>query len=269
VNLRFPRRGKDRRLVDLADRNASLLLQKERISEDPLLDLQRILELPGPPYIIEGYDISNTGGQESVGARVVFRHGLPDKRTYRKYRIRSVEGPNDTASLQEVLQRRFSRMAKADEDFPDLVLVDGGKGQLSAARTALESLGLSDLSLVSLAKREEILFSRLYPTGLRLERSSPALRLLQGIRDEAHRFAITYHRRRRTRKSFASLLDGIPGIGPQKKKMLLTHYPGIDDIRGASQDELAALIGRRAAAGLISSLHDPKHKNSSSGNSRE
>ncbi len=258
VDLKFPRRGKDRRLVELADRNASLLLRKEQVSEDPLLDLQRILELPGLPHIIEGYDISNTGGQESVGSRIVFRHGLPDKQAYRKYRIRSVHGSNDTASLQEVLMRRFSRIARADEEFPDLVLVDGGKGQLSAARTALESLGLADLSLVSLAKREETLFSLRYPEGLRLERNSPALRLLQGIRDEAHRFAVAFHRRRRTKKSFASLLDGIPGIGPQRKKKLLAHYPGIDSIRAASQDELAALIGRRAAAELISSLNEPK-----------
>ncbi len=260
VILRFPRRGKDRRLVELADRNASLLLKRERGSEDPLTGLQRMLGLPGLPRIIEGYDISNTGGQESVGSRVVFRYGLPDKPSYRKYRIRSVEGPHDTASLQEVLQRRFSNLARDDEDRPDLVLVDGGKGQLNAARTALESLGWGDLSLVSLAKREEILFSLRFPQGLRLERNSEALRLLQSIRDEAHRFAVTYHRRRRTRKSFASLLDGIPGIGPQRKKILLTHFPGLDAIRAASREEIAALIGRRAAAALHSTLRDQMKK---------
>jgi excinuclease ABC subunit C len=169
-----------------------------------------------------------------------------------------VEGPNDTASLQEVLQRRFSRMAKADEDFPDLVLVDGGKGQLSAARTALESLGLSDLSLVSLAKREEILFSRLYPTGLRLERSSPALRLLQGIRDEAHRFAISFHRKRRTKAALGSALDNIPGIGKKRKKLLFQQFKSIKDIRAASLEELSALpgISRRLAEEIRRSFSD-------------
>ncbi len=256
VKIKAPLRGKNRKLVELADRNAALLLEKRPASESPLLEIRSVLGLKAGPQVIEGYDISNTGGDESVGSRVVFRHGVPDKQSYRKYRIRSIQGPNDVASLQEVLHRRFSRISSNSEDFPDLVLVDGGKGQLNAARTVLESLGLGDTPLVSLAKREEIVFSDRFPDGLRLDRTSPALLLLQNIRDEAHRFAIAFHRRRRAKKSFASLLDGIPGIGPKRKQRLLTRYRSVNAIRSAPQDELASLVGERAAAALREALED-------------
>ena len=172
------------------------------------------------------------------------------------YRAKTSRPVNDVASLQEVLHRRFSRISKASEDFPDLVLVDGGKGQFNAARTVLESLGLGDTPLVSLAKREEIVYSERFPQGLNLDRTSPALRLLQNIRDEAHRFAIAFHRRRRTKKSFASLLDGIPGIGPKRKALLLSRYTSISAIRDAPQKELAPLIGTSAAAALQQALED-------------
>ncbi len=256
VQIKVPKRGKNRKLVELADRNAALLLEKRPASESPLQEIRSLLGLETIPRIIEGYDISNTGGEESVGSRVVFRHGLPDKQSYRKYRIRSVVGPNDVASLQEVLHRRFSRISKASEDFPNLVLVDGGKGQFNAARTVLESLGLGDTPLVSLAKREEIVYSERFSQGLSLDRTSPALRLFQNIRNEAHRFAITFHRRRRTKKSFDSLLDGIPGIGPKRKTLLLSRYTSISAIRDAPQEELAPLIGTGAAAALQQALED-------------
>ena len=256
VQIKAPQRGKNRKLVELADRNAALLLEKRPLPESPIQEIQSVLGLKAVPTKIEGYDISNTGGDESVGSRIVFRHGIPDKQSYRKYRIRSVQGPNDVASLQEVLHRRFSRIARNSEDFPDLVLVDGGKGQFNAARTVLESLGLSGTPLVSLAKREEIVFSDRFPEGLRLDRTSPALRLLQHIRDEAHRFAITFHRRRRTKKSFTSLLDGIPGIGPKRKQRLLARYRSVNAIRSAPQDELASLVGQPAAAALRKALKD-------------
>lgn len=256
VTLHIPVRGKNRKLAELADRNAALLLEKRSLSESPVEALREVLGLDSPPLLIEGYDISNTGGDESVGARVVFRHGRPDPPSYRKYRIRDVSGPNDTASLREVLRRRFSRIGRNDEDFPDLVLVDGGKGQLSAAGAALEALGMGDTALVSLAKREEIIFSSRFPQGLRLDRTSPALRLLQNVRDEAHRFAVTYHRQRRTRKSFASILDGIPGIGPERKKRLLTRYKGLEAIARADPDEIDALIGSKAATALRRTLRE-------------
>jgi excinuclease ABC subunit C len=256
VQLKVPVRGKNRKLVELADRNALRLLDKPRSLPSALSELQAALELESPPILIEGYDISNTGGDESVGSQVVFRNGLPDKQSYRKFRIRTVEGPNDVASLKEVLHRRFSRILRGSEAFPDLVLVDGGLGQLNAARSALTSLGLEGTPLVSLAKREELLFSDRHPRGLALERTSHALRLLQHIRDEAHRFAITYHRRRRRQKSFASPLDDIPGIGPQRKKKLLSRYQDLKAIRRATYEELAGLIGSRAADSLKTHLKD-------------
>jgi excinuclease ABC subunit C len=254
IQLKIPVRGKNRKLVELANRNAALLLNKPQIPDNPLRELEQVLGLESPPRLIEGYDISNTGGDESVASRVVFRHGLPDKNKYRKYRIRSVAGPNDVASLQEVLHRRLSRLTGSEEEIPDLVLVDGGKGQFNAARTVLESLGLGNIPLVSLAKRQEILFSDRFRYGLSLDRTSPALRLLQNIRDEAHRFAITFHRQRRTKKSFDSLLDGIAGIGPQRKKRLLERYTSIESIRSAPLEDLEAVLGQKAAAELQKAL---------------
>ncbi len=248
--LKVPVRGKNRKLVELANRNAALLLDKPQVPDNPLWELQQVLGLQSIPRVIEGYDISNTGGDESVASKVVFRYGLPDKNHYRKYRIRSVAGPNDVASLQEVLHRRLSRLIGTSGEIPDLVLVDGGKGQFNAARTVLESLGLGDLPLVSLAKRQEILFSDRFRYGLSLERTSPALHLLQNIRDEAHRFAITFHRQRRSKKSFDSLLDNISGIGPQRKKRLRERYANIASIRSAPQEDLAALLGKQAAYNL-------------------
>ncbi len=254
VLLTVPVRGKNRKLVKLADRNAALLLEKPHVADNPLQELQQVLGLDSLPRLIEGYDISNTGGDESVASKVVFRHGLPDKNLYRKYRIRSVAGPNDIASLQEVLHRRFSRLSGSEGDAPDLVLVDGGKGQLNAARTVMDSLNLRQIHLISLAKRQEIVFSDRFRHGLYLDRTSPALRLLQNIRNEAHRFAITFHRQRRTKKSFDSLLDGIAGLGPQRKKRLLERYASIEDIRSTALEDLASIIGMKAAEELLKTL---------------
>jgi len=204
VRFSVPQRGRDRKLVETAVRNAERLLGKPAAENPGLADLARILGLVNPPGRIEGFDISNTGGDESVGSVVVFENGEPGRSEYRKYRIKSVAGPNDVASLQEVIGRRYARMLREGRSLPDLILVDGGKGQLHAAVTALEKLGLGGRPVVSLAKREEILFTPEKKEGLRLERTSPALKLVQHIRDEAHRFAITFHRERRKKKSFAS-----------------------------------------------------------------
>ena len=204
VRFSVPQRGRDRKLVETAVRNAERLLGKPAAENPGLADLARILGFLNPPGRIEGFDISNTGGDESVGSVVVFENGEPGRSEYRKYRIKSVAGPNDVASLQEVIGRRYARMLREGRSLPDLILVDGGRGQLHAAETALEKLGLGGRPVVSLAKREEILFTPEKKEGLRLERTSPALKLVQHIRDEAHRFAITFHRERRKKKSFAS-----------------------------------------------------------------
>jgi excinuclease ABC subunit C len=260
VRVSVPQKGKDKKLVELANRNAEILLKKKRKEVPSLEELARLIGLETLPQRIEAFDISNTGGDESVGSLVVFENGQPKKDEYRKYKIKSVEGPNDVASLQEVIQRRYSRVLEEGKKLPDLVLVDGGKGQLYAAETTLSALGLSNLPLVSLAKREEIVFTRRKKEGLRLDRTSPALKLLQFIRNEAHRFAISFHRQRREKKSFASELSGIPGLGEKRRKALLSRYRSLEEIKQAPVEELAAIAGGKIARILKEEKNDYGHR---------
>jgi excinuclease ABC subunit C len=252
--LLVPRGGRDLKLVALAARNAEAHLHKTAPEPGPLEALRLAINLERPPRTIEGFDISNTGGEESVGSLVVFRDGRPDKDAYRKFRIKGVAGPNDVASLAEVITRRYRRVLEEPGPLPDLVMVDGGKPQLSAARKALSALGLEDLALVSIAKREEILFTAEAPQGIRLPRTSEALKLVQAVRDEAHRFAISYHRGRREKRSFASELDGIPGLGPKKKAALLARCGSLEAVRAAPPAELEKLVGATAAKRLLERL---------------
>jgi excinuclease ABC subunit C len=203
ARILVPQRGRDKRLVDMAVRNAERLLKKTELEHPALSDLVGILRLDRPPGRIEGFDISNTGGEESVGSVVVFEDGEPSRSEYRKYKIKSVAGPNDVASLREVIGRRYARQLRESRKLPDLILVDGGKGQLQAALTELERLGLPGTPVVSLAKREEVVYTPADRDGLRLDRTTAGLKLLQHIRDEAHRFAIAFHRQRRKKRSFA------------------------------------------------------------------
>ncbi len=253
--LHVPRGGRDLKLVALAARNAEAHLHKTAPGPGPLEALQQALGLERPPRTIEGFDVSNTGGEEPVSSLVVFRDGRPDKDAYRKYRVRTVEGPNDVASLEEVIIRRYRRVLEERGPLPDLVMVDGGRPQLSAARKALSGLGLEDLPLVSIAKREEILFTAGAPQGLRLPRTSAALKLVQAVRDEAHRFAISYHRGRREKRSFASELDGIPGLGPKKKAALLARYGSLEAVQAAPVPDLERIVGRTAAAKVRENLN--------------
>jgi len=204
IRVSVPQRGRDRKLVEMAVRNAERLLKKAKPGSPALDELAGILNLDGPPGRIEGLDISNTGGEEAVGSVVVFESGEPSRSEYRKYKVRSVSGPNDVASLREVVGRRYARALREGRRLPDLILVDGGKGQLHAAQSELVKLGLAGLPVVSLAKREEVVFTTSEKEGLHLDRTAAALKLLQHIRDEAHRFAVTFHRQRRKKKSFAS-----------------------------------------------------------------
>ncbi len=246
--LAVAQRGRDRKLVELAARNAEAFLRRQAAAPGPLEALREALGLATPPQAIEGFDISNTGGEESVGSLVVFRDGRPDKDAYRKFRIKGVTGPNDVASLEEVILRRYRRVLSAWGHLPDLVMVDGGRPQLSAARKALTALGLENLPVVSIAKRQEILFTSEAPQGIRLPRTSAALKLVQAIRDEAHRFAISYHRGRREKRSFASSLEGIPGLGPKKRAALLARYGSLEAIQAAAVPDLERVVGRTAAA---------------------
>ncbi len=255
IKILFPQKGKNRKLVELANKNAEILLRKRSKEISPLREAKEILGLKKIPKRIEGFDVSNIGGEESVASLVVFENGLPHKKDYRKYKIRTVEGPNDVASLQEVIQRRYTRVIQEKKALPDLILVDGGKGQLNAAKKSLERLRLGKLSLISLAKKEEIIFTPAHKQGLRLERTSPALKLFQNIRDEAHRFAISFHRLRREKKSFESPLDGIPGLGEKRKARLLAKYKSIEEIKKAPIEELARIIGRKATKELKARLN--------------
>jgi excinuclease ABC subunit C len=263
VEIITPVRGENKKLLELAQRNTEDLARKEP-EFSSLSELKKLLGLKSMPQRIEGFDISNTGGDESVGSMVVFEEGKPNKSEYRKYKIRTVDGPDDVASLDEVIRRRYGSLLTDGLEFmPDLVFVDGGKGQLNAALKALHRLGVEDIAVASIAKKEEIIFIPNQKNGLRLKRTSPALKLLQNIRDEAHRFAITYHRRRRIKKSFASHLDAITGIGPKRKKALLMNYKNLEEIKRAPLDELTKLVGEKTAQNLLSSLKNKTKRGSS------
>jgi len=256
VRVLVPRGGRSRKLVEMAGRNAEAFLRKEEAGARPLEELQAALALAAPPRVIEGFDISNTGGEESVGSLIVFRDGRPDKDAYRKFLIRTVEGSNDVASLGEVITRRYRKLLDEGAPLPDLVMVDGGKPQLGAAEKALAGLGLAHLPLVAIAKKEEILFTPAARAGIRLDRTSGALRLVQAVRDETHRFAIAFHRGRREKKSFESLLDGIPGLGPKKKAALLARYGSLEAIRSAPRADLDALVGAAVAGRVLERLSE-------------
>ncbi|MEY4221442.1 MAG: uvrABC system protein [Chloroflexota bacterium] len=266
VSLVVPQRGDKRKLVQMALENATETLGGLRAQwqadthkqEAALAELQAGLELAAPPTRIECFDISNTQGTAATGSMVVFHQGTPAKSHYRRFVIRSVAGPDDYASMREVLTRRLQRWQdlhaaqhapghKPDESFlrlPELLIVDGGKGQLGVAVEVLQAFGLSgQVALASLAKQNEELFVPGRAAPIMLPRRSPGLFLVQRIRDEAHRFALTLHRARRTRTGLASQLDAIPGIGPARRKALLKHFGSIDGIRSAELEDLAQVRG--------------------------
>jgi excinuclease ABC subunit C len=265
VDLRVPRRGSSRDLVKMAAENATETLRSLRKQwemdtnkqSEALTELQTALGLEEPPNRIECFDISNTQGVASVGSMVVFEQGVPARRHYRRFNIKTVEGPDDFASMQEVLTRRFRRWQgskedqtvgkKEDESFallPDLLIVDGGKGQLGRAVEVLEQYGLTaEVPVVGLAKQEEELFLPDRSDSILLPRHSQGLYLVQRIRDEAHRFAITAHRNARSKKGLASRLETIPGVGPARRKALLGKFGSIEGILAASVEEIAAIPG--------------------------
>ena len=264
VSIRVPRRGKGRELVQMVAENATETLAQLRAEwaaeqarqVTALDDLQEHLDLEQAPTRIECYDISNIQGTSATGSMVVFVKGVPRKSDYRRFRIKSVDGADDYAMMQEVLRRRFKRAAKKQaqgEDvqeawgiLPDLLIVDGGKGQLNAAREVMAALGVDHIPTIGLAKQREEVFVPGRAKPILLPRDSEGLYLLQRVRDEAHRFAITYHRSLRQRKGLTSQLDGIPGIGPKRRQALMRHFGSLDRIRQASVEELAAVSGMNA-----------------------
>ncbi len=257
VEVRRPQRGDKRRVLESAVRNAELSLSHEKALEEAKRDqvastldaLREELALPRLPMRIECYDISNTMGTNSVASMVVFKGGRPAKDQYRRFKIKTVEGADDFASMAEVIKRRLERLKENDPKFPppDLILLDGGKGQLSSVVPILADMNvgteLPDISLRSLAKRDEEIYEPGRPEPVVLRRNSAELHLLQRVRDEAHRFANTYHRKLRTTEMTRSVLDDLPGVGPTRKKKILDHFGTPDAFLKASLEELEAVPG--------------------------
>ena len=282
VRILVPQRGDKRALVELATRNAELSY-RTRFNEitaahfDALETLRAELSLPAIPRRIECFDISTIQGSETVASMVVCEDGRMKRSEYRKFRVRGsgirdrgskaldpgsripdprspIPDPrvqDDFAAMREVVQRRYRAVLEAGGPFPDLIVIDGGKGQLSAAYDALESIGLANLVAVGIAKKEELIFTRDRQEPLALAENDPALLLIQRIRDEAHRFAVTFHRKARSMRDLRSELDSIPGIGANRRRALLTTFGSLAGVRRATREELASVVGTKAAAAVI------------------
>jgi excinuclease ABC subunit C len=251
VRTHVPKRGEKVRLIELAEQNARHLLEERKLlgrgtadrAPDALYELQEALELSAVPRFMICFDISHTQGSETVASAVAFTNGAPDKSEYRRLKIKGDWGNDDFRSMNEAVARYFRRRLEEGKPLPDLVVIDGGKGQLGAARKALEDLDLAQQPVVSLAKREEEVFIPGRSDALRLSRRSAALRLLQRIRDEAHRFAITYNRKLRTKRTITSDVGSIPGVGASRQRLLLERFGSIRGLQKASEEEISRLPG--------------------------
>lgn len=254
VSIHVPQRGEKKQLIEMVEKNAVAALEERfaqvlsqgQLLQSALQELAHYLALEAPPRRIECYDISNIAGTEAVGSMVVMIDGSPQPQEYRRFKIRDIEGPNDYAMLQQVLRRRLQRAQRADAKFaalPDLIIVDGGKGQLSAARAVMEELGFGHIPAFGLAEEHDYLFRPGQGEPIILPRQSQSLYMVQRIRDEAHRFAIAYHRRLRSKRQVSSWLEGCPGIGPVRRKALLQTFGSLQKIKRAAVGELAAVPG--------------------------
>ena len=274
VRILVPQRGEKRGFVDLANRNAALAYQTrfnqaKTAQYEALETLQHVLGLPALPRRIECFDISTIQGSETVASMVVCEEGRMRRGEYRKFRIKGLASKSgewlpgtrdstipahvqdDFAAMHEVVLRRYRKLLEHGGPFPDIVLIDGGKGQLSSAYEALEELGLANLVAVGIAKKEELLYTRDRDDPIALGASDPALLLIQRIRDEAHRFAVTFHRRARTMRDLRSELDHVPGIGPRRRKTLLTTFGSLAGVRRATREELKAVVGAKTADAVL------------------
>lgn len=264
-----PQRGEKRKLVELAERNAHFymlekkkrqdLVNPERRNQRVLMALQQALGMKTLPRRIECFDNSNTQGEEPVAAMSCFIDGKPAKSEYRHFNIKTVVGADDFASMEEVIYRRYHRLLEEEKPLPDLVVIDGGKGQLNAAWKAIQALHIEDrLMMVGIAKRLEDIFKVGDEYPIYIDKKSEAQKLLQHVRDEVHRFGITHHRKRRSKASIASILDNAPGIGPVLKQRLLSHFKSVSQIRKATEAEIAQVIGPSKAAALFQYLNSSK-----------
>jgi excinuclease ABC subunit C len=274
VEVRVPERGEKRRLAELAAENARVALasdlavseQKRLRRVEALEELREALNLESLPLRIECFDISTIQGESVVGSMVVFQDAAAKKAHYRKFGVRSLAGQDDFAAMAEVVSRRFARLAAGaaaddyDESFaatPNLVVVDGGKGQLSAALAAMQGFDLPRVAVISLAKRVEEVFVPGRADPIVLEHHNPGLQLLQRVRDEAHRFAVGFHRQRRDAKAFGSIFDELPGVGPARRKALLRHFGSAEGVLAASSEELEGVPGvpAKTARAIYAQLH--------------
>jgi excinuclease ABC subunit C len=273
--VRAAERGEKRRLSELAAQNARLALDSEAAATEQrrlrrveaLEELREALNLESLPLRIECFDISNIQAESPVGSMVVFQDAVAKKAHYRKFGVRGLsgEGPDDFAAMAEVVSRRFARLRDVtadeyDEGFatpPNLVVVDGGKGQLSAALAAMQAYDLPRVAVISLAKRDEEVFVPGRPDPIRLDPHSPGLQLLQRIRDEAHRFALGFHRQRREARGFESIFDDLQGVGPARRRALLQHFGSVEGVLAATQEELEGVPGLppRTARAVYAQLH--------------
>jgi excinuclease ABC subunit C len=256
AHVSVPQRGVRRELIDLAEQNARHLLEEFKLASaesdaragEPVYELARELGLQKLPRTMVCFDISTAQGTDTVGSAVFFENGRAKRSEYRKFKVKTVVGTDDFASMHEVVTRYFARRQEHSEPIPDLIVIDGGKGQLSSAHAALESLGLGDRPLISLAKREEEIFMWGRAEPLRLSRRSVALRLLQQIRDEAHRFAVTFNRKRRSMRTVTSELLSIPGIGDVKRRALIRAFGSVQGVRDATVEQIAGVPGFTVAS---------------------
>lgn len=265
IRISVPKHGEKARLLQIAEKNAKLQFEEFKYKENIKVDfvpkvlksLKKDLNLPMYPRRIEAIDVSNIKGKQSVGSVVVFEDGKPKKSEYRKYKIKSVNGIDDYAMISEVMKRRYTRQLKEKKDLPDLILIDGGKGQLSKAVEVLKSLELENIPVIGLAKRLEEIFIPEQRDPIILPKDSLSLILLKRVRDEAHRFAITYHRKRRKKETIKSILDEIPKVGEKKKKELIKHFGSVEKIASASIEDLTTVpgIGKKLAETIWHFLH--------------
>jgi excinuclease ABC subunit C len=267
-----PQRGDKRALLTMVGENAKQAFQRHKMKRSSdfnarsrqLRELQEVLGIPQAPLRIECFDISNTGATEAVGSMVVFEDGLPKRADYRRFAIKWTAGPDDVAMMGEVVRRRFGRLLEDGESpargggrfayRPNLVVIDGGKGQLNRAREVLDEMGVADVALIALAKRMEEVFVPGRPDPIVIPRSSEALYLLQQVRDEAHRFALTYHRLKRGKRMTQSALDGIAGLGEVRRRRLLKHFGSVKRMRNATIEELSAVPG--VPEGVARAVHE-------------
>ncbi|TFG06390.1 MAG: excinuclease ABC subunit C, partial [Promethearchaeota archaeon] len=265
IQIRKPKDEKEEGILRIATKNAKVMvnqqIQMEQIKneeqghiESTLQEAKELLNLPGEPRIIEGFDISNIEGTDATGSTVVFLNGKPYTRDYRHYKIRSKSTPDDVGMMKEVMERRYSARIATDKPLPDLILVDGGKGQLNAAFSVLEDLGIENIPIIGLAKRLEEIFLVGKKESIILPQDSSILKLFQNVRDEAHRFAVRLHKKQREKRIVGSILDTINGIGPVTRNKLLQHFGSVENIKNTSLEELSKVVNKKVAEAIKKNL---------------